>query len=80
MYLIRVSYGEGTIAELNFDYTPKIREVMSAQTCDDSYPDVCIVPCPPYLNCGDIIFSNFRVIQSDLHGFDTDYDRICCES
>ena len=45
-----------------------------------SIPDVCIAPYPPDLNCGDIGYSNFRVIGSDPHGFDADNDGIGCES
>ncbi len=48
-------------------------------TCDPSYPDVCIAPYPPDLDCGEIGFSNFRVIQPDPHGFDRDQDGIGCE-
>ena len=48
--------------------------------CDPSYPDVCIAPYPPDLNCGDIGYSNFRVIGSDPHGFDRDRDGVGCES
>jgi len=49
-------------------------------SCDSSYPDVCIAPYPPDLNCGDIGYSNFRVVGSDPHGFDRDNDGIGCES
>jgi len=52
----------------------------STPSCDPSYPDVCIAPYPPDLNCGDIGYSNFRVIGSDPHGFDGDNDGIGCES
>jgi len=48
--------------------------------CDPSYPDVCIAPYPPDLNCGDIGYSNFIVIGDDPHGFDRDDDGIGCES
>ena len=51
-----------------------------AQSCDESYPDVCIAPYPPDLDCGEIGFSNFRVIDNDPHGFDRDNDGIGCES
>lgn len=50
------------------------------QSCDESYPDVCIAPYPPDLDCGEISFSNFRVIGNDPHGFDGDKDGIGCES
>lgn len=49
-------------------------------SCDSSYPNVCIPPYPPDLDCGEIGYSNFRVIGSDPHGFDRDNDGIGCES
>lgn len=49
-------------------------------SCDPSYPDVCIPPYPPDLDCGEIGYSNFRVVGSDPHGFDGDNDGIGCES
>jgi len=52
----------------------------STPSCDPSYPDVCIPPYPPDLNCGDIGYSNFRVVGTDPHGFDGDNDGIGCES
>jgi len=54
--------------------------VETTPSCDPSYPDVCIAPYPPDLNCGDIGYSNFRVIGDDPHGFDRDNDGIGCES
>ena len=47
--------------------------------CDPSYPDVCIPPAPPDLNCGDIPHRRFRVLQPDPHRFDRDKDGIGCE-
>jgi hypothetical protein len=47
--------------------------------CDPSYPDVCIAPYPPDLNCGDISERGFRVTGSDPHKFDRDKDGIGCE-
>ena len=47
--------------------------------CDPSYPDVCIPPYPPDLDCGDISYTNFRVLPPDPHGFDRDKDGIGCE-
>jgi PKD repeat protein len=50
-------------------------------TCDPSYPDVCIAPPPPNLNCGgDGVPENFEVVSPDPHGFDSDNDGIGCES
>jgi len=53
--------------------TPKI-------TCDPSYPDICIPPWPPDLNCGDIPHKKFKVIGDDKHNLDRDGDGIGCES
>jgi micrococcal nuclease len=48
--------------------------------CDPSYPDVCISSPPPDLDCGKILYQNFRVLPADPHGFDGDKDGIGCES
>jgi hypothetical protein len=49
--------------------------------CDPSYPDVCIPPPPPNLNCDDPgVPENIRVLPPDPHGFDGDNDGIGCES
>jgi len=48
--------------------------------CDSSYPSVCIPPYPPDLGCGEIQYSNFRVVPPDPHGFDGDKNGIGCES
>jgi len=53
-------------------------------TCAASYPDHCIPPPPPDLNCRDIPYTNFPVLWNvpnpDPHGFDRDRDGIGCES
>ncbi len=49
-------------------------------SCHSSYPDTCIPPPPPNLNCDDVGASNFQVVGSDPHGFDGDNDGIGCES
>lgn len=48
--------------------------------CDPSYPGVCIPPAPPDLDCGDIPYRRFQVLQPDPHNFDRDLDGIGCES
>jgi micrococcal nuclease len=48
--------------------------------CDPSYPDVCIAPPPPDLNCSDVPYKRFRVVGDDPHGFDRDHDGVGCES
>ena len=53
----------------------------SSAHCDPSYPDVCIPPSPPDLDCGDIPHRRFRVVGNDPHRFDgRDQDGIGCES
>jgi len=49
-------------------------------SCDSSYPDVCIPPYPPDLDCGEIQYANFKALPLDPHGFDGDNDGIGCES
>lgn len=48
--------------------------------CHPSYPDFCIPPPPPDLNCGDIGAKNFTVLSPDPHGFDGNNDGVGCES
>jgi micrococcal nuclease len=48
--------------------------------CDPAYPDVCIPPPPPDLDCADIPFRNFRVLPPDPHHFDGGGDGVGCES
>ncbi len=57
-----------------------VPEMIVESDCDPSYPDVCIPPWPPDLNCGDISYRNFYVLPDDPHGFDPDKDGIGCES
>jgi micrococcal nuclease len=52
----------------------------SPANCDPSYPGVCIPPAPPDLDCGDISYRRFQVLQPDPHNFDGDADGIGCES
>jgi len=66
----------GTIPEIT-----KIPEVTQPiENCDSSYPDVCIPPYPPDLDCGEISYKNFKVLPPDPHRFDGDKDGIGCES
>ena len=51
-----------------------------ASNCSPAYPDVCIPPAPPDLNCKDITYRNFRVLPPEPHNFDNDKDGIGCES
>jgi micrococcal nuclease len=47
--------------------------------CDPAYPDVCIPPPPPDLDCPDVPYRRFRVLSPDPHRFDRDGDGIGCE-
>jgi len=48
--------------------------------CDPSYPDLCLPPPPPDLDCRDIPQRRFRVLPPDPHRLDADGDGIGCES
>jgi micrococcal nuclease len=48
--------------------------------CDPSYPDFCISPYPPDLDCKDVKYKKFTVLPPDPHKFDIDKDGIGCES
>lgn len=47
--------------------------------CDPSYPDVCIPPAPPDLDCKDVPYRNFVVLPPDPHNFDGNKDGRGCE-
>ena len=50
------------------------------KNCHPSYPDFCIPPPPPDLNCPDIPHKRFTVLPPDPHKFDRDKNGIGCES
>jgi micrococcal nuclease len=56
---------------------------LTAGNCAPSYPDVCIPPPPPDLDCKDVPYKAFRVVYNvpdpDPHHFDGDHDGIGCE-
>ncbi len=58
---------------------PAAPATASRNNCDSSYPDVCIPPAPPDLDCKDVSFRRFAVQPPDPHGFDGDGDGIGCE-
>lgn len=49
------------------------------QGCDAAYPDVCIPPPPPDLDCSDVPYRRFRVLPPDPHRFDREGDGLGCE-
>jgi len=60
--------------------SPPTESPPTQSDCDSSYPDFCIPPPPPDLDCGDIPYKRFTVLQPDPHRFDGDKDGIGCES
>jgi micrococcal nuclease len=72
-------------ATTNQSVTPQIpKEIPKTSSdennCDPSYPDFCIPPSPPDLNCKDVLpYKKFTVKPPDPHGFDGDGDGIGCE-
>ena len=50
-----------------------------APACDPSYPDVCIPPPPPDLDCGHIEHRRCAVVGADTNGLDGDDDGVGCE-
>jgi micrococcal nuclease len=50
-----------------------------SNNCDPAYPDVCIPPAPPDLDCKDIPYRRFRVLPPDPHRFDGNHDGVGCE-
>jgi micrococcal nuclease len=52
---------------------------VAAFGCDPSYPDVCIPPSPPDLDCGDVAPRRFTVLPPDPHRFDGNFDGVGCE-
>ncbi len=57
----------------------QIQPAIGLGACDPSYPDVCIPPAPPDLDCGDIEFRRFTVLPPDPHQFDGNADGVGCE-
>ena len=47
--------------------------------CSSAYPEKCIPPSPPDLDCEDITQRNFWVLPPDPHKFDPDGNGIGCE-
>ena len=56
-----------------------IADPAAAFGCEPSYPDVCIPPSPPDLDCGNVAYGGFTVYPPDPHWFDGDYDGVGCE-
>ncbi len=60
---------------------PTVGPTTQPGNCSPSYPDVCIAPPPPDLDCKDVPYRRFRVLPPDPHRFDgSDNDGLGCES
>lgn len=57
-----------------------VAPVVTGAQCDPAYPDFCIAPAPPDLDCKDIPQKRFKVLPPDPHGFDKDGNGVGCES
>ena len=53
---------------------------LDSPKCDPSYPDFCIKPFGPDLDCADIPYRNFRVVGNDYYQFDGNHDGVGCET
>jgi hypothetical protein len=60
--------------------SPTATPTRDPNQCAIEYPTVCIPPPPPDLNCPDITYRNFTVLQPDRHRFDGNNDGIGCET
>lgn len=67
------------IPTLAVGITHLLSPAIAQNNCSPAYPDVCIVPPPPDLDCKDISQRNFKVVAPDPHKFDGDKDGIGCE-
>ena len=58
---------------------PTTPTIPAGGACDPAYPDACIPPPPPDLDCSDISARGFRVLAPDPHHFDSNGDGLGCE-
>ena len=59
---------------------PAATQAPARANCHPSYPDVCIPPPPPDLDCPQIPYRNIRVLPPDPHRLDgNDNDGVGCE-
>jgi hypothetical protein len=59
---------------------PRPTTTRPPSNCHRSYPDFCIPPPPPDLDCDDVNGNDFTVLPPDPHGFDGNGDGVGCES
>ena len=68
------------LISLPFTFLSSLQTETYDSDCDYSYPDVCIPPPPPDLNCDDIPNNTFEVLPPDPHDFDREEDGLGCET
>lgn len=77
---LSASKGSHAISIANRDTDSRSRQVLAQKNnCSPAYPDVCIPPPPPDLNCPEISYRKFRVFSPDPHHFDGNNNGIGCE-
>ena len=69
-----VDVTDSSQGQSNFATSPATQEI-----CDPAYPDICVPPFPPDIDCSDVEFTKFRVYQPDPHGLDPDMNGVGCE-
>lgn len=77
---VEVLGGEAAVPQRVVDQV--VRAANGEIVCDAAYPDLCLLPPPPDLNCDapDIGgATSFRVLAPDPHGLDDDGDGLACE-
>ncbi len=67
------------IAALVVNLTHPSSLALAQDNCSSAYPDICIAPPPPDLDCKDISYRNFKVVAPDPHRFDGNKNGIGCE-
>ncbi len=79
MWRIEVGATSGPSGHVPTTVVP--RPSSGGTTCDPSYPDFCIPPPPPDLDCKDVApHHNFRVLPPDPHRFDANGDGKGCQT
>ena len=69
------------VSNVNLTSAPITSPSNDSSKCDyTSYPDFCIAPPPPPLNCDDVNGEDFTVFPPDPHSFDRDKDGQGCET
>lgn len=75
--------GGGTAFVFDLDRQSLVRLPVNAveltQRCHPAYPDICVAPQAPDLDCRDLPRANVQVREPDPYEFDADGDLVGCE-